>query len=806
MKNKFDYIKKVFLIFFVLFPNIVLSDVLKFDASEIETFENGNLLKGSGGIKIDDGLGLVITGETFEFDKIQSVFNVKEKVLIQDNKNGSLLRSNHIIFFEKSNKIISKDKTIIELNTGQVIDSSNITYDRNLNKIFSKEKTQIIDNDNNKFNIDNFNFSIVDKVLTADGVEIKDNQGNLYILEKISYNLKTNEIIGKDLNLNFNSPSMTSNSNEPRLKGNAVFVEKDITKVSGGVFTTCKRNDDCPPWVLQSEEIKHDKNKKTFNYKNALLKIYNVPVLYFPKFFHPDYTVERQSGFLIPRFSQSNNLGNYTSTPYFFAISDSTDLTFSPRIYDNGKTLYQAEYRNYKKKSKHIVDLSIKNENLLSLNKRNNESPPTHFFLKSEFDLDSDNFDKAKLDLKIQQTSNDEYLKTYKLKSPLIESENILHSSLNLNFNKEDLNIDFSAETYENLNRLESDRYEYIFPSLSVSKSIKDFETGNLSLETSGVSRLFNTNIYEKTLVNDLSYKSFNRISSLGLVSNYEILIKNFNADSERSSTYKNKTETSLQSIINYEMKYPLQKVSENFLSTLTPTLSLRYSPNESKNRSKDDREIDVNNIFSINRIGSSDTVEGGQSITIGNKYSLFDSQDNNKEIFTIDLATSFRDEKNDKLPLNSTLGKKQSNLFGSIDFNANKFIDLNYNFSLDNDLKTLNLNQIKSTFNFNKFVSTFDFLEKSDAIGTNSYISNETKLEFNESSSLSFKTRKNKEKDLTEYYNLIYQYKNDCLVAGLEYKKDFYSDGSLKPDEQIFFSITIMPFGKVNSPNLNQK
>ena len=51
----------------------------------------------------------------------------------------------------------------------------------------------------------------------------------------------------------------------------------------------------------------------------------------------------------------------------------------------------------------------------------------------------------------------------------------------------------------------------------------------------------------------------------------------------------------------------------------------------------------------------------------------------------------------------------------------------------------------------------------------------------------------------------MIYQYKNDCLVAGLEYKKDFYSDGSLKPDEQIFFSITIMPFGKVNSPDFKQ-
>ena len=126
-----------------------------------------------------------------------------------------------------------------------------------------------------------------------------------------------------------------------------------------------------------------------------------------------------------------------------------------------------------------------------------------------------------------------------------------------------------------------------------------------------------------------------------------------------------------LQSIVNYEMKYPLQKISENFLSTLTPTMSLRYSPNKSKNRSKDDREIDVDNIFSINRIGSSDTVEGGQSITIGNEYALFDSNDNNRKILSIDLATAFRDEKNDKLPINSTLGDKQSNIFGSIDFNT---------------------------------------------------------------------------------------------------------------------------------------
>ena len=43
---------------------------------------------------------------------------------------------------------------------------------------------------------------------------------------------------------------------------------------------------------------------------------------------------------------------------------------------------------------------------------------------------------------------------------------------------------------------------------------------------------------------------------------------------------------------------------------------------------------------------------------------------------------------------------------------------------------------------------------------------------------------------DLTEYYNFMYQYKNDCLAASIEYNKDYYSDRDLKPDESIFSNL----------------
>ena len=54
----------------------------------------------------------------------------------------------------------------------------------------------------------------------------------------------------------------------------------------------------------KAEKIIHDKIKKII-YDNSVLKIYDIPVFCFPKFFHPDPTVKRQSGLLQPRLNNS---------------------------------------------------------------------------------------------------------------------------------------------------------------------------------------------------------------------------------------------------------------------------------------------------------------------------------------------------------------------------------------------------------------------------------------------------------------------------------------------------------------------
>ena len=113
---------------------------------------------------------------------------------------------------------------------------------------------------------------------------------------------------------------------------------------------------------FKAEEVTHYKKKKTINYKNASFRFYDVPVLYFPKFFHPDPTVDRQSGFLAPSLLAQKK-GIYLKTPYFHVLSNSSDFTFSPRLYDNQENIYQGEYRKVTKNSKHTFDASIKNKN-----------------------------------------------------------------------------------------------------------------------------------------------------------------------------------------------------------------------------------------------------------------------------------------------------------------------------------------------------------------------------------------------------------------------------------------------------------
>ena len=216
-----------------------------------------------------------------------------------------------------------------------------------------------------------------------------------------------------------------------------------------------------------------------------------------------------------------------------------------------------------------------------------------------------------------------------------------------------------------------------------------------------------------------------------------------------------------------------------------------------------EDRRLDASNINSFNRISSSVGVEGGQSLTMGMEYIKKDKNQNEK--LSIDLAQVYRDVTNPDLPNKSTLNKKYSDIIGKVKFNLMDNLNFEYNFMMDNNLDKTNYNSILAGITVNNFVPNFEYLEEKDFVGTTSYVSNTTSYLFDENNSIKFSTRRNREIDLTEFYNLIYQYENDCLKAALEYNKTYYSDSDVKPEDELFFSLTITPFSKINTKNLKK-
>ena len=72
-----------------------------------------------------------------------------------------------------------------------------------------------------------------------------------------------------------------------------------------------------------------------------------------------------------------------------------------------------------------------------------------------------------------------------------------------------------------------------------------------------------------------------------------------------------------------------------------------------------------------------------------------------------------------------------------------------------------------------------------------------------NKENTLTFTTSKNLRDDFTEFYNLLYEYKTDCLSINLDYSRSFYNDGNLEPNETISFLLKIIPFTELGVADL---
>jgi LPS-assembly protein len=110
-----------------------------------------------------------------------------------------------------------------------------------------------------------------------------------------------------------------------------------------------------PLWEIRAKRVIHDQAERQLYFDDARLLVRGVPVLWFPSLRLPDPTLDRAAGFLFPNYPTTDQLGFGIRLPYFLPLGPSRDLTLSPWLSAETRTL-EFRYRQAFDKG----DLSVK--------------------------------------------------------------------------------------------------------------------------------------------------------------------------------------------------------------------------------------------------------------------------------------------------------------------------------------------------------------------------------------------------------------------------------------------------------------
>lgn len=172
--------------------------------------------------------------------------------------------------------------------------------------------------------------------------------GEAEVLGNVRYVGPSMTLHGSRLVYNFKTGYLSA-YNARIISDNYTMVGTQIERVEPGVvvakdaeYTTCR---DCPEsWSVFGKHVRIILGEYIY-ITHAYLKMKGVVMMYIPYMVLP-IKKNRETGFLFPNFGVRLSEGVRFQQPWFWAISDSNDLTLSPTLWGKRGLLNQFEYRH----------------------------------------------------------------------------------------------------------------------------------------------------------------------------------------------------------------------------------------------------------------------------------------------------------------------------------------------------------------------------------------------------------------------------------------------------------------------------
>lgn len=185
--------------------------------------------------------------------------------------------------------------------------------------------------------------------LTADRVEYNRRTGEAVAQGRVIFYDGQDRLLGDRVEYNFNTGTgvvhHASAFSEPyyRITGEQMErIDERVYRIHKGVFTTCEA--DPPPWAIHVRTATADLDDLVVG-RDASFWVGRIPLIPWIPFFAAAIRRERQTGFLFPTLGSSNQKGFFAKVPFFWAISDSQDLTLSLDTFAKRGVGVGGEYR-----------------------------------------------------------------------------------------------------------------------------------------------------------------------------------------------------------------------------------------------------------------------------------------------------------------------------------------------------------------------------------------------------------------------------------------------------------------------------
>ncbi len=563
---------------------------------------------------------------------------------------------------------------------------------------------------------------------------------------------------------------------------------KVLTKTVASSCTVCNKNP-IPFWQIRARRVIHDEQERRIYFENATFQFLGVPVFYAPTLRVPDPTVDRATGFLVPRLVNSTALGFGIEVPYYVTLGDHADVTFTPHFYTRGSILIDTLYRQRFKRGWLEADLNFTAEDSLIP-----RSLRSSFSAKGRFQLPNDIY----LDFGIEAASDNEFRSDYRIGD---YEQDRLTSFATLRRTRKNSYAALSAFTIQSLRANEIDQnIPLVFPEFFGRRTWNEGLFGGkfgltaqtVTLSRPGGNRFFRAGLNvdwqkEWTLKNGLKVTAFGELAN-----------NLYATDNYPSLGQTNISETT--PTLSLDFRLPLSRQINQVTHVIEPRLQLVWSPKDARTNPNEDSvqvEFEENNLFSHNRFPGFDNSERGLRANIGLSYTRYDPTGWN---LGVTVGQVVRLDDLGQFSSGTGLDGTNSDFVSTFTLSyLNKFELTNR--MLFNNHFNLSKNEAQIALNFNKLTTygTYVWLEK-DVVAGASDPRHEASLaatyRHDDYWTYSAEWRHNFVTNQPTSGAFGVKYENECVAVNLSLSLQYEGSGIIRPTKEIGLTVEMAGLG----------